>query len=158
MALGQGPTPQEAALGQTAKSLQDALAEALRKNAKQDIKLQSKDQLRDTDVYQAETDRINALKDYLPAEPDLLRALVSDLVKDALATDLGSIIAANADERERATASRFAPAAAGRSPVTTGNSMPPGAKQAKDGEWYIEDETRPGKYYRLRRKGQPNGK
>ena len=152
MALGEGPTPTEQQLGAQAQALSKALAESLEKQAKTSIRLESRNQLRDIDVYKAETDRMGQLKEFLPAEPEALRAMIRDLVKDALATDLLPIIRANSDNIDLDNSGR----AGGEAPAgeaSLDSIAPPGAKRAADGQYYLPDPNRPGKFMRVTKKG-----
>lgn len=152
-ALGQGPTANEQALQQQIQALTLALTEALQENAKLDLKLVGKSQLRDTQAYGEETRRLQALKEFLPTEPDALRQLILDAISDALQTDLTPIIEANADDLDVGGGSA---SGAGGPTLTSGpgadDIMPTGAKRAGDGQWYIEDPARPGKYLRVEKR------
>ena len=140
-ALGQGPSQQEQELRQQIQSLSEALEKSLQRQAKQEIKLVGKDQLRDIDVYEAETKRMSALKAMLPADASGLKQMVEQLVKDAAETSLKPILDANQNDIDAEGAD-------------VGDSTPdqpplPHAKKAGDGYWYISDPTRKSKYLKL---------
>ena len=122
-ALGDGPTQNEQMLQQQIQGLRAELIKLLDKNAKDQLKLVGKDQLRDIEAYKAETDRFKALQDSLPMDPAGLQAVVEQLVNESLNTSVASVT-------EEGTAR--APAPAEEPPV-------PGAQKAPDGHWYIRD-------------------
>lgn len=146
-ALGDGPTPQEQALQQQVQQLESVLAQVMQDAAGQKLKLQGKEQLRDINAYDAETKRMAALAKMFPeADPKGLKDIIHQLVVESLRTTLLPVIAANQDElASQARTNNEAPtggangSAAGQPPV-------PGARQAPDGNWYVADEGRPGKY------------
>lgn len=143
-ALGKGPTQQEQALQAKVVSMQGALSEALQKLGKQELKIVGKEEMRDIDVYEAETKRLAALNKQLPLDKDGLAQLIHTLVQDSLQTHLTPIIQANSDELE---AEGAAPSEGAR-PLDT--PPMPGAKKAPDGQWYVADPSRRGKYLRVR--------
>jgi len=140
-ALGQGPTPNEQKLMEHNLALTNALKESLQHLAKEQLKLQGKTQKRDIDVYDAETKRFAALADALMLDQGGLKQVIDDLVKDAATTHLGPILEANKDELDDDTEEKAAESAV-PPPM-------PGAKKAPDGEWYLQDPTRAGKYLRV---------
>ena len=95
-ALGKGPTPQEVQLTQQVQSLQMALAKTIERAAKDSIKLVGKGEMRDIDVYKAETERFKALADSLGMDPEGIRQVLAQLVSDTGQTSLAPVIAANA--------------------------------------------------------------
>lgn len=144
-ALGKGPTQKESQLQQQLTVAQGALAKALEHGAVDRLKLTGKDQMRDVDVYNAETGRIKALAQQLPTDAEGMAALVHQLVSESLQTHLTPIIAANASGLD-ATGS----AGADASSYSALNIPPmPGAKKAPDGEWYVRDPSRQGKYLKI---------
>ena len=96
-ALGGGPSAEVQGLQQRVQSLQVSLAKALEQAAQAQTKLVGKSQMRNIDVYKAETDRISALKDFLPTDAEGLRLLINDVVKEAIENNLASILEANAN-------------------------------------------------------------
>lgn len=147
-ALGIGPSPAEQALQQQNQALQGALAKSLQRGGAERLKLVGKDQMRDIDVYKAETDRMTALQKLLPTDSEGLASVIDQLVKDTLATHLLPILEANQANlggdmsQEQSQPVAGAGAGAGSAPVE-------GARQAPDGEWYLADPTRVGKYLRV---------
>jgi len=144
VALGQGPTQQEQILQQQLMTLQQALVKEMDLHARDRIKLANKGDLREVEVYDAETKRIAALAKMLPTDPEGLQALIAQAVQDSLKTSIGGImdeikVHANIGEDE---------ASQGTKPS---EEAPPiaGAKKAPDGEWYLTDPTRKGKYLRV---------
>src|SRR5215469_14062498 len=95
-ALGQGPSQQEQQLTQQVQALQANLARALEQHGKDAIKLQGKDQMRDIDVYSAETDRIKSLSQIITAsDPSQMTDVIEQLVQNALETNIMPILKAN---------------------------------------------------------------
>ena len=130
-AMGQGPSQQEQLLGQQVQALTKALAESLQKQADSELKLVGKNQMRDIDAYKANTDRMKALSDALPLEPDGLRQMIEQLVQDSLTTSLAPLVSANASDL-----SVEGPKPQG----TDSGEVPPmeGATKAPDGQWYLK--------------------
>lgn len=137
-ALGKGPSPQEKAMATQIQQLQGLLAKTLNEKAKDQLKLVGKGEMRDIDAYDAETKRMAALQKMLPMDQEGLKEVISQLVEQSLQTTLSPVLDANRE----AIAS-----AAGTVP----EEQPPmtGAKKAPDGQWYILDPTRKGKYLRV---------
>jgi hypothetical protein len=136
-ALGVGPTQQEQQLTQQVQQLQAALTRAMQQSGKDAIRLAGKDQMRDIDVYEAETDRIKALAPMLPMDPQGLQELIQNLVADALETNILPILKENISEEAEGEAQAMP-----QPPI-------PGAEQGQDGEWYIQDPTRRTRYLRI---------
>ncbi len=154
-ALGQGPTQQEQMLQQQVQALQGALAKALQQSGKDAIKLSGRAQLRTTDVYKALTDRLKVLVDArntatanaagpegAPAKVSGkvqadVTAILNQLMTEIQGTSLQAVVDANQDDLD--LDSQDMPATDGAPPV-------PGAKRAPDGEWYLQDPTRVGRY------------
>ena len=130
-ALGDGPTQNEQMLQQQIQGLRAELVKLLDKNAKDQLKLVGKDQLRDIEAYKAETDRFKALQDSLPMDPAGLQAVVEQLVNESLNTSVASVTEENKADGDGEGTAR-APAPAEEPPV-------PGAQKAPDGHWYIRD-------------------
>ena len=137
-ALGTGPTPQEQAQTQEIAQLQAALRETLDKLAKEKINMVDKAQLRDIGVYKAQTERMKALVD--AKNPEEFDQTLQDLVKDALQMHLLPRI----DEKQEQLGEFTSEAGIESEPPPM-----PGANKAPDGEWYLRDPTRKGKYLKL---------
>lgn len=90
-ALGTGPSQREQQLQAQIESLKEALTQALQDSGKKEIKLQSKEELRDINVFDAETRRMTALKELLPLDQAGLTALVKQLVNEAMQTSIAPI-------------------------------------------------------------------
>ena len=142
-ALGQGPSQNEQQLQQQVQQLQVNLARALEQHGKDAVKLKGKDEMRDIDVYSAETDRIKALAPLLPMDQQGLQALIEQLVSDALETNLMPVLKENLEGTGQAGAEATGPDSEANAPPI------PGARQAQDGEWYILDPTRRTRYLRI---------
>lgn len=134
-ALGQGPSAAEKQAMTEVTQLKGLLAKALQTGASDKLKLTGKDQMRDIESYDSETKRMTALQKLLPTDPEGLREIISQLVEQSLKTTLSPIIAQNQEGVEDQSGMEPAPV--------------PGAKKAPDGEWYVLDPTRKGKYLRL---------
>lgn len=162
-ALGTGPSQQEQLLQQQLVQTKAALVEALQKLGKEQLKLSGKDQMRDIDVYKAETDRFKALSDMMMLDQGGIQQVVEQTVREAANTHLGPILDANAPEIDSQGAAATPPAqgASGKSvkaptPIMqSGAGAPPmpGAKRAPDGQWYVPDPSRPGKFLQVAPKG-----
>lgn len=155
-ALGQGPSQSEQALQLQVQQLGAALTKAMEAQGKDKIKLIGKDQMRDIDVYKAETDRMKALADMLPEDASGLEALIRQLVEDAMHTTLLPILRENlgsgdGDQGQSAVNGSASLAEAGDEPPV------PGSRRAPDGNWYLADPTRQGKYLRVGPLAQQRG-
>ncbi len=155
-ALGQGPSQQEQALQQQVTQLTGALTETMQKHSKDQLKLVGKDQMRDIDVYKAETDRIKALAPLLPTDQQGLSELIEQLVGEALKTHLLPVIESNlggVGEQSGAGSTSVGGTGNGngssKGGTDTGGPPIPGAQKAPDGEWYIQDPTRRLRYLRI---------
>lgn len=137
-ALGEGPSPQEQGLQQQVQQLQGLLTTMTQALAEEKAKLKTKDQQKDIDVYNAETDRLRALGAGL--DPEQLAQMTAQLVLQAIHTPLAPVVAASAGA--------LAQDAVGQEAVSASDLQPPiaGARRARDGHWYLPDPTRPGKY------------
>ena len=151
LALGKGPTQSEQAMQQQIQALSAEMVKLLDKNAKDNLKLAGKAELRDIEVYDAETKRMGVLQKMLPSDPEGLRALVEQLVHESLSTGLNSVLKANAPEL---------PAEGSDSPESVPETPPPvpGAAKGPDGEWYLTDPTRKGKYLHVAPLAQEHAK
>lgn len=139
-ALGYGPTPNEAQQQQQIAQLQNALAEAMQRQGRDALRLEGKNQMRDIDVYEAETNRVKALSQITQAmDPESMRPVIEQLVDNILQTNLMPILKANI------------PAAAEQAGEEATPEEPPipGAQKAPDGQWYILDPTRRTRYLRV---------
>ena len=91
---------------------------------------------------------MTALAKMLPTDPEGMRALVEQLVHESLSTGLNAVMKANAPEL----------------PEQAGDEVPPepppvpGANKAPDGEWYLTDPTRHGKYLHVAPLAQEHAK
>lgn len=141
-ATGKGPNPNEQQLMQQVAALQTQLTKLMDKNAKDSIKLAGKAELRDIEAYDAETKRMGALAKMLPTDPEGLRSLIEQLVHDSLSTGINSVLKANAPELGEQAGDEPAPA-------PEAHPVIPGAYKAPDGEFYLTDPTRHGKYLKI---------
>lgn len=137
-ALGQGPTQNEQQLQAQLITLQQALVKEMDLHAKDRLKLANKDDLREVEVYDAETKRIAALSKLLQMQPQAVDALIAQLTQDAAGTDIGEVGRdIKAQEGEQGPG------------VQAGAPAP---MRAPDGELYLPDPTRPGGFLHMRPK------
>lgn len=149
IALGQGPSQQEQKLAEQLQNVQTALAESLQAHGKDKLRLTGKAELRDIDAYKAQTDRMNTLFDQAQQSPEAMQALVSQLVKDALKNELSPLIEANKDD---VGVESGTPASGGGGQASEAEPESPpikGAKKSTDGQWYLADPSRKGKWLRV---------
>lgn len=165
-ALGEGPSQQEQALMAQIAQLKVALGEAIQKLGKEQLKVTGKDQMRDIDAYKAETDRFKALADVLMLDQGGLQQVIDQLVKEAAQTHLTPILQANAEDINSAAEESQEAGASSSSSASgepSGSALSavaaplPGAQRAPDGEWYLADPTRRGKYLRVAPLAQERG-
>lgn len=143
-AMGAAPLQQEQAMQQEIASLQEALRVALGKLGKEQIRMTDKAELREIETYRAQTDRMKALAD--AASPEEFHQVINDLVKEAAETHLLPMLQSSAEAKKPVG-----------EPSGGGGALPgidveppmPGAQKAPDGEWYLRDPTRRGKYLKL---------
>lgn len=141
-ALGTGPGPREQALMQQVQMLQQLLSESITKQGMAELQKKSKDELRDIDAYEAETNRIRALVKPAETQPQGIEALVRQVVDQTLRTSLDPVLQANQPSLELMN-----PEKQFKLPLGDGGTPPiNGARQAADGKWYLPDPSRPGKY------------
>jgi hypothetical protein len=143
-ALGEGPTQNEQQLMAHNLALTNSLRQTLQRLGREQLKVAGKDQMRDIDAYKAETDRFTALHDAIVTmNPEGIQQVIQQMIQDALATHLTPILQANQQG--------ISEQAGGEPQLTNGASEPPmpGAQQYGDGEWYLQDPTRKGKYLRV---------
>ena len=96
MALGEGPTPEEAQLQAQLQHTQGLLQKSFLELTDAQLKIKGKDEMRDIDAYDAETKRIAAMQKLMPlGSPEEIAALIHQLVADALSTQLSPLIQTN---------------------------------------------------------------
>lgn len=117
-ALGKGPTPTEQMLQAKLTASQQALAKALQEVGKKDLKLVGKEEMRAIDVYKAHTDRVKALGDMIPEDPQLLRNLLNELDDDTLVETLRPIL-----ETAKSVAEEETPGEPGNALVSKGAAL-----------------------------------
>ena len=91
-ATGKGPSPQEAQLTQQLQQLQQVLSQTMAKMASMALKLQGKEQMRDIDVYKAETERFGTVLKNAPQSPELTDEVVRQTVQQMMTDQLGPVI------------------------------------------------------------------
>lgn len=143
-ALGQGPTPTEQQQQQVIQQLQDSLRRSIDRQGRNELKLIGKDQMRDIDVYEAETDRFKALSQVIQAfDPEAVRPVIEQLVEDALKSNILPILKQNIEGVAEQSSNEGVPQFDGDQPPMDG------ASRAPDGNWYLRDPTKMGRYLRL---------
>lgn len=140
MALGQGPSPNEQQLQAQVQQLQGALAAALQQSGRDALRLEGKSQMRDIDVYEAETDRLKALATI--TDPEQFRPIIEQLVSDALETNLLPILKQNLE----GSAEETGETAGG---LEAASQTPPPGGGPGEGDYYILDPTRRTRYLRV---------
>jgi hypothetical protein len=157
-ALGEGPSQNEQQLMQHNLALTNALREALQRLGKEQLKIAGKDQMRDIDVYKAETDRFKALQEAFGTDPEAMKRTLDDLIRESAQTHLVPILEANRqtilDETDEANKNldegqEASPPPIGGSEFDRAAAPIPGALRGHDGEWYLTDPTRQGKFMRI---------
>jgi hypothetical protein len=149
-ALGQGPTQAEQLLTSQLQNTQAALAKSLETSGLQRLKIAGKEEMRDIDVYDAETKRMAAL---VKAPPDM-EQLVRQLVSDALGIHLGGVVAKN-EESIPDTQGPIGGKDGEYQDESGGDETPdetppvPGAAKAPDGHWYMHHPDEPGKFLKV---------
>lgn len=143
-ALGNGPSAKEQQMQLVIGQAQQTIKDLMQQASIDQIKLKAKSELRDIDVYEAETKRISALSQMMPeGDPEAVKGfyvMLKDLVADMMRTDLGPVLKANEDDLAAAALDHRANA-----PKQPTPNMP-GARRAADGQLYVPDPQRPGKY------------
>lgn len=95
-ALGQGPTQSEQELQQQVKMLNDSLAKALEDLSIKKIKLAGKDELRDVQVFEAQTKRLQVVIDGLAKQGTIAQA-EAQMLHDSLNAHLDRVVGQNQD-------------------------------------------------------------
>lgn len=164
-ALGQGPSPQEQQLMQLANKLKEALSTVITENAELNLKLKGKEVAREVSIYEALTKRLEVMLKHGAISHDQHLASLQ-LIHDMQTVEVGPVgdkmegdIAAGGSEGAAEGTAQPAPQPGGQapqpqpgaSPMAAGGEVPPapGAKKAPDGNWYVADPQRPGKYMRV---------
>ncbi len=157
------PAELQAAQAQN-QQLTGLLAEMTEKLAKQELDLRAKDKELDIRQQDADTKR---LKEVGNAESDLseetLRPIIEKLIRDIMkgekGEDAGEATESATDEpdwRDDPIVAEGGGGVNGGPQEAQNGATPPveGARQARDGQWYIPDAMRPGKYNRVEMNGQ----
>lgn len=146
-ALGEGPSQEELTMQQQLANSQGMLQKALDELAAARLQLKGKAEMRDIDAYDAETKRLQAVS---KAGIDMgqLRVVVAELMHDIARTPLDMVLA-----NAKTVASDGTPGPAEDNGSAPPAEQPPmaGARKAPDGEWYVSDPARPGKYAKVLR-------
>jgi hypothetical protein len=87
-ALGTGPSQAEQQLQQQLTQAQQLIAKQHQEIAEAKLRATGKDDLRDVEAYNAETNRLKVLKDGLGEDPSGLVALIRQMIHETLATTL----------------------------------------------------------------------
>lgn len=132
--LGEGPPPQVVDLQMQIKSMEGALSDLLQQIAEERLKNKKKDDDTEVNAYKAETERMKALEGAI--NPQQLSVLAAQLVMEALNTSLR-----DATQTEGEPETDFDPDASAQA-----DALLQQMKQAGDGNWYVPDPNRQGKY------------
>ncbi len=87
--LGKGPPPEVEQMQQQLMAMQNVMRQLLDEGARRDIDMKRIQSDKGIDEYDAETRRMSALKELLPVDMDGMKALVAQLVREALGQTLG---------------------------------------------------------------------
>ncbi len=173
-ALGQGPSPQEQQLQQMVNQLKQALSTTVNENAALNLKLKGKEVAREVSIYEALTKRLDVMLKYDAITHDQYLASMQ-LIHDMQSVEVGPVgdkmeadISAQGQPQGQLQGPPQGNALAGPPPGAIG--QPPGmasggyvngdqmelplpppssARQAPDGNWYVGDPRRLGKYMRV---------
>lgn len=152
-ALGEGPSMQELQLQNQVQQLQGMLQKSLQKIAEDAVRIKGHAEKRDVDVFNAFTSQLKVLLDYKaktaqPVNPKEIEGLIAKVTNDSLGTELGGIVASNAQELTDEGPGGSSPT--GGAPQLPAAPPPvPGARQGRDGAWYVRDYARSGQYARV---------
>lgn len=154
-ALGTGPSPEVAQLQQQLQKLTGLYTKAIETISMNKIALKGKEEMREIDAYNAETQRLKVL---MPEGTDTsgeatgIADIVKQAIQDTLGTDVSGV-AGGAASTAAQQAGPTDPAQASPGAGTTGplgaplqHPQVPGAQMATDGKWYMPDHARPGHY------------
>lgn len=97
-ALGQGPTPKEKQMQMEIQRLQGLLQAAVVENIDNKLRLRGKDEKRETDLYNAGTDRLKAVMPFI--DPVTGQMIVTDTLQEVLGADLLGIAMAHEKARQ----------------------------------------------------------
>lgn len=106
------------------------LGETMQALSEERLKVKDKDLQADINAYKADTDRIKALQPMLGSDPEGIRVLVHQLVREALANPLNNVEAAAAPDLDMSAQGGSLPGGTGQMPVKTPN---PGLEAATPG-------------------------
>ena len=139
-ALGQGPTQNEQQLQQQLQQLQGLYTKLLEQGSIDKLKLKGHAEKRDVDIYNAITKRLQVIAPALAVQPDALKSVVQEAIREVSKEGLEDASQAVGTELE------------GLDPSLAAAHIPPvpGAQKAPDGEWYLQDPIRKGKYLKVR--------
>lgn len=116
------PPEAQAAIAELQKQLQQQnklLGEAMQALTEERLKVKAKDQDAVIRAFEADTHRIAALKDALPIDPEALRALVREEIRQAMQDNLGPAVLSAQPDLTRLGMGGQLPGAAGAMPVET---------------------------------------
>lgn len=145
--LGEGPSPDLQAAQAANEELKKLVAELTDKLAKQELQLADKQDQKEINQFKADSDR---LKQAGNAVADLgegtMRPLIEKIIREMMGAPEPVVGDARRGGDGQAPGTEVAPGAA----APAGGPPVPGARQAADGQWYVE---RNGGHYRV----EPNG-
>ena len=138
-ALGQGPSQVEQMLTQQVQQLKQLLQKTMEEYAGSRLKLKGKDEMRDIDIYKAFTERLKVLNDgHMDAREHALAVtqLLHDIQTENLEGTEETIREDEGQPKKEPTQMSFP------------SEVPPlrGAQKAPNGQWFIKDPMRPGRY------------
>lgn len=137
-AMGKGPSQQEQMLMDQNKVMEQQLALALQKLSEEKLRRLGKDQLRDIDAYQAETQRMDVIGKLHALSTSQLIELAGQLLGETQGTSLAPVLASTKPALDRAAGQQLTLPMSGDAPPV------PGAQRAQDGQWYLPNPKKPG--------------
>lgn len=125
-----GPTKEEAQLQEELQKTNDMLKVTMQELAVAQLKLVGKGELRDIDVYKAESERLNVMAKANMVDPEAFGVLMRQFIADAVATHISKISAMPADSGYAAPpAPQVGTATLAPNPASGGTPLPPGSAQ-----------------------------
>jgi len=121
-AKGEGPTPAETQMQEELEKTNQALKVAMHELSVAQLKLVGKGELRDIDVYKAESDRLSIMAKAGMVDPETFGKLMKQLIDDAVATHIGKLSSDPTANGYAGGSANLAP-----NPAVGGTALPPGA-------------------------------
>lgn len=98
-ALGEGPSAQEKAMQAQLQQAQTLVAQLTEENATLRIVQRSKEDANTVNAYKGQTERLKVLADAVAVPPDVLQAMVAELLQDSVEQMMNKMLQQNADAK-----------------------------------------------------------